>query len=86
VFSRAGLERLFERCAFEGPALQVHGAFNPAGLAISIASVSHRGRPGRVEREGLPWLARLAAATLLAPFDLLLGAPAVVDFAASWRP
>ncbi len=83
VFSRQGLEHLFERCNFEKPVLS--GAFNPAGLAISIASLSHRGRQGRVSREGLAWLGRLGVATLLSPFDLFLGAPAVVDFAARWR-
>ena len=79
VFSRRGLEALLERARLTQ--LEFSSAFNPAGLAISLASLSHGDSPGRVRRQGLRWLACLGLATLLAPIDLL-ASPAVLDFAA----
>lgn len=83
VFSRKGLRALFKR--IELSSVELSSAFNPAGLAISIASLAHGNATGRVEREGLRWLACLGLATAMAPLDLMLGAPAVVDFSAQ-RP
>jgi SAM-dependent methyltransferase len=80
VFSHQGLRTLFEHAAFDS--VELSGAFNPAGLAVSIASLAHGDAGGRVERQGVRWLACLALATVMTPFDLLLGAPSVVDFAA----
>ncbi len=79
VFSRRGLKALLERASLRQ--LEFSAAFNPAGLAISIASVSHGDSPGRVHRRGLRWMVCLGLATVLAPIDLLTS-PAVLDFAA----
>ena len=79
VFSRAGLCRLLERCELSAPA--VHGAFNPASLAVSLASVPHRGA-GRMNRSGLKWLCFLALGGTLGPVDLLSGRPGIMNFAA----
>lgn len=80
VFSRPGLERLFSRVGLVD--IEVRGAFNPAGLALSLAALSHGDAPGVVARRGLRWLGLLGLGAALAPVDLLSGAPAVVDFAA----
>jgi len=79
VFSRSGLGRLLERSGLGSP--QVRGAFNPAGIAVSLASLPQRGS-GRIRRSGLKWLCLLGAAGLLAPIDLLSGRPGIVDFTA----
>lgn len=80
VFSPAGLRRLCERAGLVD--VSVRGAFNPAGLALSLGSIAHGDRPGVIPRQGLRWLALLGLGTALAPVDLFCGAPAVVDFAA----
>jgi SAM-dependent methyltransferase len=80
VFSRGGLERLFARLGLVD--VSVRGAFNPAGLALSLAALSHGDAPGVVPRQGLGWLGLLGVGAALAPIDLLSGAPAVVDFSA----
>lgn len=82
VFSRDGLCRLFVRCGLTAPATS--GAFNPASLAVSFASISHSGR-GRIRRAGLKWLSFLAMAASLGPLDLLFGRPGIVDFVARKR-
>lgn len=83
VFSAAGLATVLGRAGLS--AVTVRGAFNPAGIAVSLASVPQRGGPGRVRRQGPVWLGCLAMATVAAPLDLLSRAPGIVDFAA-WRP
>lgn len=80
VFSRTGLERLFSRVGLVD--VEVRGAFNPAGLALSLAALAHGDAPGVVARRGLRWLGLLGLGAVLTPIDLLSGAPAVVDFAA----
>ncbi len=82
VFSPGGLSTLLGRAGLVDVA--VRGAFNPAGVAVSLASVLHRGGPGRIRRQGPVWLGCLGMATLLGPVDRL-SAPGIVDFAA-WRP
>jgi len=77
VFSRMGLCRLLKRCGLTAPATQP--AFNPAGLAISLASLPHR-KGGRIRRSGFAWLAWLAIAGILGPVDLLSGRPGVINF------
>jgi len=79
VFSRAGLCRLLERCGLSAPV--VEGAFNPAGLAVSLASIPYP-EGGRIRRRGFKWTAFLAMAALLGPIDLLSGRPGVINFAA----
>jgi len=80
VFSPGGLATLLSRAGLTD--VSVRGAFNPAGMAVSLASVPHRGGPGRVRRQGPAWLGFLGMAALLAPIDLLSRAPGIVDFAA----
>lgn len=81
VFSMAGLRQALLRAGFVG--VEVRGAFNPAGLAVSLASMRQpaSGR-GRIVRSGPSWLFWLTLATGLAPFDLLSGAPGIVNFRA----
>lgn len=82
VFSRQGLAALLDRAGFTRPAIQ--SAFNPAGLAISLATLMQpKQAPGRIERRGLGWLLWLGLGTMLAPVDALSGAPGIVNFAAS---
>jgi len=80
VFSPAGLRRLCERAGLVE--ISVRGAFNPAGLALSLGSIPHGDAPGVIPRRGLRWLALLGIGAALAPVDFLSGAPAVVDFSA----
>jgi SAM-dependent methyltransferase len=82
VFSRAGLRRMLERCGLCD--ISTPSAFNPAGLAVSIASIAHAG-PGRIRRSGLKWMSLLAMAGVLGPIDLLSGRPGIMDFVA-YRP
>jgi SAM-dependent methyltransferase len=84
VFSPTGLARLLARAGLED--VDVRGAFNPAGLAVSLASLAQTGEGGRVRRSGPAWLVFLGVATLLSPVDRLSSAPAIVDFAARKRP
>jgi len=80
VFSRAGLARMLGTCGFAD--VKVTTAFNPAGLAVSLASLSQAAGRGSIRRAGAAWLAWLALASVLAPIDLLSGSPAIVDFSA----
>jgi SAM-dependent methyltransferase len=78
VLSPSGLRRLLERTGLTQVAIS--GAFNPAGLALSLAALSHADAPGRLSRRGPRWLLCLGTAAMLAPVDLLSRAPAVIDF------
>jgi len=80
VFSTAGLKALLERAGFE--AVHIRGAFNPAGYAVSFASLSHGDRKGTIQRHGWKWLFFLSAAAVALPLDLSSGAPGIVDFRA----
>ena len=77
IFSRAGLRRMLEHCGLGG--VSTKSAFNPAALAVSIGSMTHPGA-SRIQRDGLKWLALLAMAGILGPFDLLSGKPGVMDY------
>lgn len=79
VFSRSGLSRFLERCGLSIPIIE--GAFNPASLAVSLASISHSGA-GRIRRSGLQWLCLLAMGAALGPLDLFSGRPGIVNFVA----
>jgi SAM-dependent methyltransferase len=80
VFSPAGLSALLERAGLS--LAEIRGTFNPAGLALSLASLRHGAAGGTLERSGAAWLVGLGLATGLSLIDRLSGAPAVVDFAA----
>jgi hypothetical protein len=83
VFSRRGIRRLLERAGFESAV--VSAAFNPAAIAVSLAATFHPS-PRGINRAGLAWLGWLAAATLLAPLDLLGGRGGIMDFRAMRKP
>ena len=69
IFSRGGLKRLLERAGFAD--VQIPAAFNPAALAVSLASLTQvADAAGRIRRSGLAWLIWLGLATVLAPIDL----------------
>ena len=80
VFSRAGLQQALEKSGLW--ATKISGAFNPAGIAVSLGSLKDEGA-GRIRRSGWRWLALLAGASALAPADLLSGSPGIVDFVAT---
>jgi SAM-dependent methyltransferase len=80
VFSRTGLKRMLTTAGFQNPA--VTAAFNPAGIAVSLASMSHGDRPGTITRQGPRWLAYVAAAAALHPIELVANAPGIVNYAA----
>lgn len=79
VFSKSGLCKLLGQAGLSG--IKLNSAFNPAGLAISLASVFQRDTTVQIPRKGLRWLCFLGISTLLSPLDLLFG-PAVVNFSA----
>jgi hypothetical protein len=80
VFSVAGLRSLLQRAGFES--VSVKGAFNPAGYAVSFASLPHGHAKGMIPRHGLKWLICIAAATVVLPVDVWSGAPGMIDFKA----
>jgi SAM-dependent methyltransferase len=79
IFSRAGLTSFLQRAGFRKPAITL--AFNPAGIAVSLASLRQGDRAGRIERRGAAWLMYLAAATVLYPIDVLSGSPGIMNYA-----
>lgn len=80
VFSSAGLSTLLSRAGFVAPL--VTAAFNPAGIAVSLASALHGPNGGTIVRQGAWWLGLVAAATALQPIDRLSGRPGMIDFSA----
>ena len=80
IFSKKGLRKILERAGFAQS--QITPAFNPAGIAVSLASLSHGDSPGNISRRGLSWLFYVGAATLFYPIDLLSGAPGMINFCA----
>ncbi len=65
--------------------VRVEGTFNPAAIAVSLASAAHGGGGGRIRRAGPRWLALVAVASACAPVDLLSRRPGVVNFSARRR-
>ena len=80
VFSRSGLKQILTAAGFREA--EVTPAFNPAGIAVSLASISHGDRPGRITRQGAGWLMYVGAAAALHPIERLAGAPGIVNYAA----
>jgi SAM-dependent methyltransferase len=80
VFSRRGLRECLTRLGFRH--IRIDPAFNPAGLAVSLASVAASAPARGISRQGLPWLGWLGAGTLLAPLDLLSGRSGIMNFRA----
>jgi len=80
IFSKRGLERLLEQIGFAE--IRIRGAFNPAGIAVSLGTLPQRGSAGLVVRKGIRWHALVGTASALMPLDLLSGAPGMIDFCA----
>ena len=80
VFSRRGLKQILTTAGFRDP--QVTPAFNPAGIAVSLASLPHGDNPGTIKRQGASWLMYVGAAAALHPIERLSGSPGIVNYAA----
>ncbi|HEU0207782.1 MAG TPA: class I SAM-dependent methyltransferase [Candidatus Udaeobacter sp.] len=80
IFSKKGLRKILERAGFAQT--QITPAFNPAGIAVSLANLSRGDSPGNISRRGLRWLFYVGVATLLYPIDLMSGAPGMINFCA----
>lgn len=78
IFSAEGLRRLLERAGFTE--IKIKAAFNPAGYAISFASLPHGNHKGNIRRQGLKWLLYVAGATFVLPIDFWSGMPSMIDF------
>jgi SAM-dependent methyltransferase len=80
IFSKQGLTRLLKRADFSES--RITPAFNPAGIAISLASLPQGNSGGCIARKGFSWLLCVALATFFYPVDLLSGAPGIINFCA----
>jgi SAM-dependent methyltransferase len=80
IFSKKGLMKILKRAGFSKS--QITPAFNPAGIAISLASLPQGNSRGHILRKGFSWLFCVALATFFYPVDLLSGAPGVINFSA----
>ncbi|MEX0790136.1 MAG: class I SAM-dependent methyltransferase [Actinomycetota bacterium] len=80
VFSQRGLRSFLERLGL--CEIQVGGAFNPAGVAVSLAAARHGQSGSSVRREGPAWMLWLGLATILMPGDLVIGPPGIQNFLA----
>lgn len=80
VFSRKGLKQILTKAGFADP--QVTAAFNPAGIAVSLASLPHGNSPGMIKRQGAGWLTYVGLATALYPIELLSRSPGIVNYVA----
>lgn len=80
VFSRLGLQHILTNAGFRDP--QVTPAFNPAAMAVSLASLPHGDNPGTIRRHGLTWLICIGAAAALHPLERLSRSPGVVNYTA----
>jgi SAM-dependent methyltransferase len=78
VFSRRGLGKFMVRHGYAK--IAIRGAFNPAGVAVSLGTLPQRNE-GLVVRAGLPWFALVAVASALMPIDLISGLPGMINFA-----
>jgi SAM-dependent methyltransferase len=80
VFSTSGMKALLQRARLSS--VKIKGGFNPGGIAVSLASLPHGGKKGRIRRQGIVWLFCVGLATILYPLDWLSGKPGIMDFEA----
>jgi SAM-dependent methyltransferase len=80
IFSMNGMEKILKRAELINS--RVRAGFNPGGIAVSLASLPQRDRPGRIVRQGVFWLFAVILACLLYPVDLLSGKPGIMNFKA----
>ena len=78
IFSKAGVVALLKRIGFT--TAKSFGGFNPGGIAVSLASLPHGDRAGRIKRGNLKWLFFVGLAVLFYPADLLSGKPGIMNF------
>ena len=79
IFSKKGIKVLFEKLKLNNPSAK--GAFNPAGIAVSLASLFNSKKGGRINRSSITWLFFLATAIIIYPFDLITK-PGIINFKA----
>ena len=79
IFSKKGLKILFESLQLYN--IEIRGAFNPAGIAVSLASLFNRKSGGIIQRKSFKWLIFIGLATLLYPLDML-SKPGIINFTA----
>jgi len=79
IFSKKGMKILFESLQLHK--IEIKGAFNPAGIAVSLASLFNPETGGIIQRNSFKWLFFIAMATLLYPIDLL-SKPGIINFTA----
>jgi SAM-dependent methyltransferase len=80
IFSSEGIEIALKNAGYSG--VQVIPAFNPAGIAVSLASSLFPSKERKVTRSGVLWIVYLLGACLLSPFDRILGPSGIIDFKA----
>jgi ubiquinone/menaquinone biosynthesis C-methylase UbiE len=80
IFSSQGLTQMLIQAGFDN--IKIQSGFNPAGIAVSLASCFQGNSAGYINRKGFSWLLFLGLATFLTPIDLLSGKPGIIDFSA----
>jgi len=80
VFSPRGMQSFLARVGLEE--VGVGPGFNPAGIAVSLASAVGGAKPGGIQRHGLAWMVWLGLATALSPVDFISGRSGMLNFAA----
>ena len=78
IFSKKSLEALFKKLSMND--IKVTVAFNPAGYAISFATLFNSKNGGTIIRKGAKWLFFVGMAVLCYPLDMIK--PGIVDFSA----
>lgn len=78
IFSRRGLKQILTHAGFRDA--DVTPAFNPAGIAVSLASLPQGDNPGTIKRQGAGWLMYVGAAAALHPVERLAGAPGIINY------
>ncbi|MEI9939929.1 MAG: class I SAM-dependent methyltransferase [Pseudomonadota bacterium] len=82
VFSRSGLFEFMSRHGYSD--IAIRGAFNPAGVAVSLGTLPQRAE-GLIVRKGASWFALVAVASALMPIDLISGFPGMINFVGKRR-
>lgn len=77
VFSRNALKQVFDHSIFSN--VSIKSGFNPAGIAISLASLFDHNEGGIIKRNGFKWIFFVLSAVLLSPLDFLSGS-GIIDF------
>lgn len=82
IFSRTGLDTALRNAGFDR--VEITSGFNPAGWAVSLASVLQDSRhPTGVKRDGLAWLALVVASILPSFIESRTQQSGIIDFQAT---